>query len=76
MITYRRDEIENKHGQYIAYYKYDWLHGKFRQQPRIESETKYYIVYKDGGIEETTKEKGMFYEKGDTIKSYSFVYKK
>ena len=58
------------------HYKYDWLHGKFRQQPRIESETKYYIVYKDGGIEETTKEKGMFYEKGDTIKSYSFVYKK
>jgi hypothetical protein len=43
------------------HYKYDWLHGKFRQQPRIESETKYYIVYKDGGIEETTKEKGMFY---------------
>jgi hypothetical protein len=58
------------------HYKYDWLHSKFRQQPRIESETKYYIVYKDGGIEETTKEKGMFYEKGDTIKSYSFVYKK
>ena len=58
------------------HYKYDWWNGKLRQQPRVESETKYYIVYKDGGIEETTKEKGMFYEKGDTIKSYSFVYKK
>jgi hypothetical protein len=29
----------------------------------------------DGGIEETTKEKGMFYEKGDTIKYYTFTYK-
>jgi len=57
------------------HYKYDWWNGKLRQQPRVESETKYYIVYKDGGIEETTKEKGMFYEKGDTIKYYSFKYK-
>ena len=57
------------------HYKYDWWNGKLRQQPRVESETKYYIVYKDGGIEETTKEKGMFYEKGDTIKYYTFTYK-
>lgn len=57
------------------HYKYDWLNNKLRQQPKVESETKYYIIYTDGSIEETTKEKGMFYEKGDTIKYYSFTYK-
>lgn len=57
------------------HYKYDWLNGKFRQQPKIESETKYYIIYTDGTTQETTKEKGMFYDKGDTIKYYSYTYK-
>jgi hypothetical protein len=57
------------------HYRYDWLSGKFRQQPRIQSETKYYIIYTDGTSEETTKRKGMFYEKGDTVKYYSYTYK-
>lgn len=55
-------------------YKYDWVNSKFRQQPKVESNIKYYIIYTDGTNEETTREKGMFYEKGDTIKSYTYKY--
>ena len=55
-------------------YKMDWLNGKLRHQPRVTSQTVYYIVYTDGTIEQTTKENGMFYEKGDTIKTYTYTY--
>jgi hypothetical protein len=37
---------------------------------------KYFIVFTNGDIEETTKEKGMFHDKGDTIKTYRYVYSK
>lgn len=57
-------------------YKYDLLNGKFRQQPTVNSEMKYFIVFTNGDIEETTKEKGMFYDKGDTIKTYRYVWSK
>lgn len=56
-------------------YKYDFLNGKIRHQPQVSSETKYYIVYTDGTIEETTQQNGMFLEKGDTVKTYSYIYK-
>lgn len=55
-------------------YKFDWLNGKFRQQPTVNSEMKYYIVFTNGEIEETTKQKGMFYSQGDTIKTFRYVY--
>jgi len=55
-------------------YKYDWLNGKFRQQPTVNSEMRYYIVFTNGQIEETTKNKGMFYSQGDTVKTYRYVY--
>jgi len=72
IVKHIKEDTETKTSYH---YKYDWLNGKFRQQPKISSETKYYIIFTDGSMEETTKEKGMFYEKGDTIKYYTYVYK-
>jgi hypothetical protein len=54
------------------HYKYDWVNGKFRQQPRIESKTEYFVIYTDGFSEQVSKEKGLFYEKGDTVKFYTY----
>lgn len=56
-------------------YKWDVWNGKLRQQPVVTSEMKYYIIYTDGTNVETTKDKGMFYTKGDTITTYSYIYK-
>jgi hypothetical protein len=67
-------EVNETHTGYT--YEYDWLNGKFRHQPTINSKMKYFIVFTNGDIEETTKEKGMFHDKGDTIKTYRYVYSK
>lgn len=56
-------------------YKYDVWNGKMVYTPTTTSTTKYYIVYTDGTIEETTKENGMFYSKGDTVVKIIPVYK-
>lgn len=56
-------------------YTYDILNGGFKKVPEVYSEIKYYIIYNDGTIEETNNEKYMFYEKGDTVKFYNYIYK-
>lgn len=47
-------------------YKYDWLNGKFRQQPDISTTTNYFVGYTDGSVEQITLEKFLFYKPGDT----------
>ena len=49
-------------------YQYDWLNGKFRQQPNVHTETKYFLIYANGVIDEVPQDKYLFYQKGDTIK--------
>lgn len=59
MITYRRDEIENKHGQYIAYWakqpgnteleKYRNFKSAFERLSNISSNTTEYIIQDNNG---------------------------
>lgn len=54
------------------HYKYDWLNGKFRQQPRVYTTNKYYCIYTDGSYEKITKDRYFFLTKGDTVTSYQY----
>lgn len=48
-------------------YKFDWLNGKFRQQPNVYTKNKYYLVFTDGTSQEITMEQSVIYEKGDSF---------
>lgn len=57
-------------------YKYDWFNGEVKLQPEVKSTTSYYVIYTDGTSEKISQEKYMFYEKGDTVKSYKYIPRK
>ncbi len=60
--------IKEKNEQTTDYeYKYDWLNGKFRQQPNISSKTKYFAIYTDGTYEEVSMSQSVILSVGDTV---------
>jgi hypothetical protein len=60
--------IKEKSEQETSYhYKYDWLNGKFRQQPNIHSETKYYAIFTDGTYDEISMSQSITLSVGDSI---------
>lgn len=54
--------------QYTDYeYKYDIWNGKFRQQPNIHTDTKYFLIFTDNTHKEVVFNDFLSYSKGDTL---------
>lgn len=64
-VVRKLKSIQEQHTDYN--YKYDWLNGRFRQQPNIYTKTKYFIIYTDNTVEETDERNFLVLDEGDTL---------